>query len=150
MNPNITIIEYEDKYSKEIVNHIRKIAMDEFGYNKWKDYLDRMNFEEYKTEESKFWLALNDKDEVVGTIGALRKSHEEVYLNSLYLNKDYRKLGIATKLYNTFTNFIEEKEYKIITLRTFFKFVEAIKFYEKLGFKRYDKDEVSYYYRKYL
>lgn len=95
MKSKIEIIEYQEKYSKDIVKHIRKIAMDEFAYNDWENYFNRMSFEEYQNEGSKFWIALNDKDEVIGTIGALKVSNEEVKMNSLYVNSNYRQLGIA-------------------------------------------------------
>ena len=150
MKDKIKIIEYQDKYSKEIVNHIRKIAMDEFEYYDWEDYFNRMSFEEYQNNGSKFWIALNDKEEVIGTIGALRISDEEVRMNSLYVNKEYRKLGIAKKLYELLINFVKQEEYQKITLRTFFKFVNAINFYEKMGFERYDQDDESYFYMKIL
>lgn len=150
MKDKIKIIEYQDKYSKEIVNHIRKIAMDEFEYYDWEDYFNRMGFEEYQNNGSKFWIVLNDKEEVIGTIGALKISDEEVRMNSLYVNKEYRKLGIAKKLYELLINFVKQEGYKKITLRTFFKFVNAINFYENMGFERYDQDEESYFYMKIL
>lgn len=150
MKDKIKIIEYQDKYSKKIVNHIRKIAMDEFEYYDWEDYFNRMSFEEYQNKGSKFWIALNDKEEVIGTIGALRISDEEVRMNSLYVNKEYRKLGIAKKLYELLINFVKKEGYQKITLRTFFKFINAINFYEKMGFERYDQDEESYFYMKIL
>lgn len=150
MQSKIKIIEYQEKYSKDIVEHIRKIAMNEFKYDDWKDYFNRMSFEEYQNEGSKFWIALNDKDEVIGTIGALKVSSEEVKMNSLYVNSDYRKLGIAKELYELLINFAKQQGYKKITLRTFFKFVNAINFYEKIGFVKYAQDKESYFYIKKL
>ena len=91
MQSKIKIIEYQERYSKYIVEHIRKIAMNEFEYDEWEDYFNRMSFEEYQNEGSKFWIALNDEDEVIGTIGALKVSSEEVKMNSLYVNSNYRK-----------------------------------------------------------
>lgn len=150
MPSELEIIEYRDKYAKQIINHIRKIARDEFGYEDWEDYFNKMSFEEYKEEGSKFWIAVNDKDEVIGTIGALKVSEEEVRMNSLYVNKEYRQLGIAKKLYELLITFVKEQGYQQITLRTFFKFKHAICFYEKMGFKRYKQDDESYFYRKQL
>ena len=72
MQSIIKIIEYQEKYKNEIIEHIRTIAMDEFEYNDWQDYFNRMTFEEYQNEGSKFWIALNEKEEVVGTIGGLK------------------------------------------------------------------------------
>lgn len=42
---------------------------------------------------------LNKQDEVIGTIGVLKVSIEEIKMNSLYVNSDYRQLGIAKELY---------------------------------------------------
>ena len=64
MQDKIKTIEYQEKYSKDIVEHIRKITMNEFEYDDWEDYFNRMSVEEYQNEGSKFWIALNDKDEV--------------------------------------------------------------------------------------
>ena len=71
-------------------------------------------------------------------------------MNSLYIRKDYRKIGIATKLYSLLIIFCKEKRYKEITLRVFFNFTDAIHFYEKNGFEKYSQDEESYYYKKVL
>lgn len=71
-------------------------------------------------------------------------------MNSLYVNKEYRKLGIAKKLYALFIEFVKKQKYKNITLRTFFKFTNAINFYEKEGFIKYDEDDESYFYIKSL
>lgn len=150
MQNEVKIIEYQDDYEKQIVNHIRKIAKEEFGYNDWEDYFNKMTFEEYKQKGSKFWIAINDKKEVVGTIGALRVSDKEVKMNSLYVKKEYRKLGIAKKLYELLIDFVKQQGYEQITLRTFFKFANAIHFYEKIGFEKYKQDEESYFYRKQL
>lgn len=150
MQSDIKIIEYQDKYSKDIVEHIRNIAMNEFEYTDWENFFNRMSFEEYKGTGSKYWIVLNSEYEVIGTIGALKVSEEEVRMNSLYVNKDYRKLGIAKDLYKIFIDFAKQQGYKKITLRTFFKFTNAINFYEKLGFAKYDKDDESYFYMKML
>lgn len=150
MQSKIKIIEYQERYSEYIINHIRKIAMDEFEYNDWEDYFNRMSFEEYQKEGSKFWIALTAKDEVIGTIGALKVSKEEVKMNSLYVNSNYRQLGIAKELYELLIKFARHQNYKRITLRTFSRFKNAINFYEKMGFIKYDKDTESYFYMKIL
>lgn len=150
MQKEIEIIEYQDEYAKQIVNHIRKIAKEEFGYNDWEDYFNKMTFEEYKQKGSKFWIVIDDKKEVVGTIGALRISDREIKMNSLYVKEEYRKLGIAKKLYELLIDFAKQQGYQQVTLRTFFKFVNAIHFYEKMGFEKYKQDEESYFYRKQL
>ncbi len=71
-------------------------------------------------------------------------------MNSLYIKKDYRKIGLATNLYNLLVNFCIDKKYNEITLRVFFNFTDAINFYEKKGFVKYKQDDESYYYKKVL
>lgn len=143
------IIEYEDKYSNQIVEFIKEIAIKEYKYIDWEDYFRRMEFSKYKNnDDSKFYIALNNKNEIVGTIGALKITNEEVKMNSLYVRKDYRQLGIAKKLYELLLQFVKSKNYKVITLRTFLKFTNAINFYENNGFIKYNQDDESYFYKK--
>jgi len=91
-NEKIRIIEYEEKYKEKTINFLMNIAINEFGFDDWQDYFEKMNFDVYNEEESKFWLALSKEDEVLGTLGALKISKNgEVKLNSLYVDKNYRK-----------------------------------------------------------
>lgn len=144
------IVDYQEQYSKGIVEHIKRIAMDEFAYYDWEDYFKRMDFEAYQKPGSKFWVVLNDEGEVIGSIGALRVSEKEVKMNSLYVDQKYRKMGIAKKLYELLLVFAKEQGYEKITLRTFFRFVNAIDFYEKMGFVKEKQDEESCDYVKNL
>ena len=82
---SVSIIEYQDKYSKEIINHIRNIARNEFAYTDWENYFAKMTFDKYKEEGSKFWIALNDNGKIIGTIGVAKVSDDEVYINNLHI-----------------------------------------------------------------
>lgn len=146
----ITIIEHDDKYNEEIVSFIRNIAMNEFGYN-WRDYFEHMSFDEFENDGSKFWIVLNQKGKIIGTMGVVEVSkNDEAKLKSLYVDKTYRHHGIAKTLYENMISFVTEKGYNSIILQTHSKFNIAIKFYEKNGFKLYytDKGGDRLWYRK--
>lgn len=144
------IIKFDKKYAKKVVEFIKDIAINEYNCYGWKNYFERMNFQEYNNSDNIFYIVLNENDEIIGTIGGIKKENNTLYMNSLYVRKDYRKLGIGTKLYNMLLEFCKMKKYDKITLRVFFHFLDAIKFYEKNDFKKYSQDEVSYYYKKIL
>lgn len=148
MEKEITIIEYQEDYAMAVKEYIKSIAKKEFEYDDWEKYFNKMKSDEYKTDGNGFWIAFNKKDEIVGTIAAERRTTDIVYLCNLYIRKDYRRTGIATELYNTFLDFAHKQKYTIITLKTVFKFTDAVQFYEKLGFVKYGQDEESYFYRK--
>lgn len=75
--------------------------------------------------------------------------YQEKYSKDI-VNSDYRKLGIAKELYKLLISFAKQQGYKKVTLRTFFKFVNAINFYEKMGFVKYNQDDESCFYMKML
>lgn len=146
----MNIIKFERKYADKIVEFIKNIAMNEYGCYDWEDYFNRMDFKEYDSDDNIFYITLNEKDEIIGTIGGIKKEGNVLYMNSLYVRKDYRNSRLGTKLYNMLLEFCKIKAYKEITLRVFFQFTDAINFYEKNGFKKYNQDEESYYYKKVL
>lgn len=57
-------------------------------------------------------------------------------INNLYIIEKYRNNGIGKKLMQTMINALKEKGITNIELNTFSSNVDAIKFYEKLGFKK--------------
>lgn len=146
----MNIIKFDKKYANKVIEFIKAIAMNEYNRYDWEDYFNRMDFKEYEIDDNIFYIVLNEKNEIVGTIGGIKKEEGILYMNSLYIRKDYRKIGIATKLYSLLIIFCKEKRYKEITLRVFFNFTDAIHFYEKNGFEKYSQDEESYYYKKVL
>ena len=89
-----------------------------------------MDFKEYNSNDNICYIVLYEKNEIIGTIGGIKKDNS-LYMNSLYIKKHYRKMGLATNLYNLLVNFCIDKKYNQITLRVFFNFTDAINFYEK-------------------
>ena len=149
---NFTIINYEEKYFAETTKFLNEVAVNEFKFYDWKNYFDTGKFLQLKSNRDYFGIALNEKDEVIGTIGLTQDyEYKTAKLHSLYVKKEYRKNGIATSLYNVCEVFAKENNYDNIILHTYIEFTEAIKFYKKRGYKinnDIESQDGIWYYKK--
>ena len=59
-------------------------------------------------------------------------------INNLYVLVEYRHKGIGKQLMQTMMNSFREKGIETFELYAFSNNVDALKFYEKLGFKKYN------------
>lgn len=82
-----------------------------------------------------FWTAL-DRDSVVGTIGVVDISNNQVALKKMFVAKDFRgkELGVSQLLMNTALAWCKQKGVSAIYLGTTAKMYAAHRFYEKNGF----------------
>lgn len=137
MNDNYKIIEYKDTYREKVKTFLVNVAVNEFGFNEWNNYFTEANFLNLNLDKENFWIALNENNDIIATIGIMQDINENTAkLHSLYVRKDYRKKGIATILCNYCEKFAKEKGYESIILHTYTKFEEAMKFYKKIGYKQ--------------
>ncbi len=130
------IIEYNNNYFSKLQKFLINVAVKEYNYSEWLDYFNEMKFLPQNADEV-FYIAIDNANEIIGSIGATKIDNNVVKLHSLYVNKDYRNNGVGKNLYNTLLKFITQKNYTTIILNTFDKFNIAIKFYEKEGFSLY-------------
>ncbi len=65
----MNIIKFEKKYANKIVQFIKNIAINEYNCYDWENYFNRMDFKEYNNDDNIFFIALDEKDEIIGTIG---------------------------------------------------------------------------------
>lgn len=149
-NDRFKVVSYTDELRLDIIEFLKGVAIDEFGFNEWKDYLENKSFEPYKNGTSKFLIVYNNDNNIIATIGGLMKDNETIKLNSFYVKKDYRYHKIGTKLYNEIIKFSKEQNYKYMILCTYDKYDVATKFYQKRGFKIYKNDELERWYKKEL
>lgn len=133
------IVKYEDKYKKEIIDFLIKIAVDEFKHYNWIDYLNNKDFSPYLLDDSKFLIAIKD-NQIIGTIGGLKIDDKIIKLNSFYVDNKYRNQGIGKKLYRLLLYFCKEKQYKTIILCTYDEYDIAKKIYDKENFILYKED----------
>ncbi len=95
----------------------------------------------YNDIENEFILfyCLIDDGTVVGTVGLKKIDDKTAELKSLYLDKDLRGQGLGSKLMQYAINFANDSGYKTIVLDSMSQYKEALKLYERFGFKSYER-----------
>jgi len=88
----------------------------------------------YISTGNMFWIAIDDNDRVIGTIGTRIISENEMWLKRLYVKSTMKRQGIGKKLYKKSEEFANQKG--IVTIYTRFSsdYVEAQRFYPSIGF----------------
>tara|TARA_R110001592_G_scaffold141573_3_gene363194 strand:- start:2512 stop:2973 length:462 start_codon:yes stop_codon:yes gene_type:complete len=130
---DLQVRKYEDKYHQQF----KKISLDWLHqhhlYEKADDdLLDNPN--KYLEKGSSIFLAhFNDK--VVGTISLIPIDKYKYEILKLGVIEGYKGLGIGAKLMQVCIDICVEKKVKTITLESSSRLKNALKLYEKLGFK---------------
>lgn len=130
----IKIEQYSEEYRKKVIEFFLKVCVDEYGFEEWKEDIENMDNYTYIDDGGNFWIAVNEENNIIGTIGLRNKGNSVGELKSLYVHKKHREQGIAQDLLNTLINFA--KEYEKLILDTYRKFERAIRFYEKNRFTK--------------
>ena len=76
------------------------------------DLLDLDGF--YLNKGDMFWIALDDNDRVIVSVGCNLLLDGEAVLHRLYIKHDLKRQGIGTKLLNTAENFARENGRKVM------------------------------------
>lgn len=127
----VNIRSYEESYNKAINDFIISIYVEEFGFEEHREEIEKHNNEIYKKSDGKLWIALNEKNEIVGTIALLKHSDDNVELKKFYVRKDYRGQGVSKALYEKVMDMCEKSGFKRIFLGTYERLETAIQFYIK-------------------
>lgn len=143
-----TIKKYSEEYKEKVINFFLKICIDEFGFKEWEEDIKNMDNHTYENAGGNFWIALDENNNVIGTIGLKNKGQSVGELKSMYVHKKYRGQNIAQKLLDTLLDFAIQ--YERIILDTYKKFERAIGFYEKNGFVNTDQIGDKLVYEKYI
>lgn len=88
----------------------------------------------YISTGNMFWIAIDDNDRVIGTIGTKIISEHEMWLKRLYVKSTLKRQGIGKKLYKKAEEFAKKKGIDIIYTRFASDYVEAQRFYPAIGF----------------
>ena len=127
----VNIRSYEESYNKAINDFIISIYVEEFGFEEHREEIEKHNNEIYKKSDGKLWIALNEKNEIFGTIALLKHSDDNVELKKFYVRKDYRGQGVSKALYEKVMDMCKESGFKRIFLGTYERLETAIQFYIK-------------------
>ena len=134
------IIKYEEKYRDDMIFMIleAKNALGRVpGLNE--DLLDvRKNYLEVGDI---FWLAIDDNDRVIGSIGYNSiKDTDEVWLHRLFVKYNLKRQGIGSALLETAEQYLRKQEKKIAKVHLGGNdWVESWTFYPKHGYVEYQE-----------
>ena len=156
------IIAYKKEYKEQVIKLILDIQNREAGIDlslkEQPDLYDIQN--SYMDKGGGFWIALDEKDEVIGTIGLINKGKGYGILKKFFVRSDYRSKKVGFRLYEALLAFCSDKDFKIIILDTPAVAKASHQFYERNGFSKITKEELpisyefpdrnSYLYLKHL
>ena len=88
-----------------------------------------------------FWLAIDDNDRVIGSIGYNSiKDTDEVWLHRLFVKYNLKRQGIGSALLETAEQYLRKQEKKIAKVHLGGKdWVESWTFYPKHGYVEYQE-----------
>ncbi len=136
----VEIRPFTPELTEQVVALILGIENDELGFHMTvadqPDLLEIPSF--YQSGRGGFWVALNPENEVVGTIGLIDTGHEFGVVRKMFVKKEWRGSEKATAmgLFSRLENWAVEKGFESVMLGTHTVLKPAIRFYEKLGFRK--------------
>jgi N-acetylglutamate synthase-like GNAT family acetyltransferase len=141
---------YSDRYKEEVIKLILNVQNVEYGVGisveEQPDILDIQS--NYIKDGGNFWVALNDKGEVVGSIGLQKKNNEVAVLKKFFVYEAYRgkEFGIGARLYETLIDFAQKHKFSKVILDTPSKATRSHSFYKKAGFNEITKENLPIQY----
>lgn len=137
---NNVIIEYNSKFEYKVKKFLVDICVIEFGFDSWKNELENQNICEYKRDGGNFWIAIDNDENIIGTIALKNLGDNKGYLKSMYVDSNYRGSKIAKNLMDTLLDYAISNQYKSIELGTYTCLERAVAFYKKNKFQLKEQD----------
>jgi len=125
------IKEYDDKYNKKINDFIISIYVEEFGFEQHRIELEQNDNSVYAKNGGQLLFAIDEEDNIVGTIALVKHDAQNVEIKKLYVKKDCRGKGLSKQLYEKALTICKNSGFKRIFLGTYDKLEIAIYFYLK-------------------
>ncbi|OCT13641.1 GCN5 family acetyltransferase [Paenibacillus pectinilyticus] len=138
--------QFEDKYLEEIIELILYVQNYEFqldiSIDEQSDILDIQT--NYIHDGGNFWVALNEKRRVIGTIGLQKKTDEIFILKKFFVYIEYRggEFAVGQKLFEVLLEYAKQQGATTIFLDSPSIATRSHHFYEKNGFKVITKEEL--------
>ncbi len=146
----ISIQTYSDIYQKQVENLVLGIQNGEFNLGLTaQDQPDLPNIGEFY-KNGRFWVALDEENQVMGTIGLEPLNGSQAVLRKMFLDKSMRgnkDLNLAQNLVEILLRFAQEKGYQEIWLDTPPPAHAAHRFYERNGFELMPRESVPQTYK---
>jgi len=140
------IIKYEKKYRDDLIFMVleAKNALGRVpGLNE--DLLDIEGF--YFNKGDMFWIALDDNDRVIGSVGCNLLPDDEAVLHRLYIKYNLKRQGLGTEMLDVAENFAGKNGRKVMKVHLGDKvtYFESRSFYPKHGYEFIDADHMKKY-----
>lgn len=135
---NNKILEYRNEFENDIKNLISCIYIEEFKVEVGTDEIINEDIYGYIEKGGNFWIAVDDDNNILGTIGAKIVDEETLEIKRMYVKKEYRGYGIAQDLLNTLEAYAVQNGFKFLVLGTYERMERAIGFYKKNLFELED------------
>ena len=135
-----------NKDGKQIINLIRKCYQDYPNC-----YLDVENdspelkyvYSYFRKNKGKFWVfEINNK--IIGCMGIAPGREKNLEIHRLYIDKKYRRRGLAKRFMKMAEDFALKKKIKKITLWTDTRFKDSHKLYKKLHYRKLKRTRKLY------
>jgi len=142
----IIIKGYTEENKNDIIDLILDIQQNEFeipiSKDDQPDLNDIPNF--YQSGNGNFWVALNNKNQIVGTVALIDIGSRQGALRKMFVRQDYRGRthNVAKLLLQQLMEWARQRNIEGIYLGTTEKFLAAHQFYEKNGFIQIDKEDL--------
>ncbi len=94
--------------------------------------------EKYKTV-----FVAYENEKPVGCIAITEVQDEVCSIGRVFVREEYRNRGVATKLLNKVEECAKKENARILQLDTYERFIPAVHLYEKFGFRKITKNELS-------
>ncbi len=149
------IKKFEEKYNEIVNNFVASIFVEEFNFEKYRENILTYNNKNYAKSGGLMWIAVNEDDEVIGTIAIMKKSQKSAELKTFYVDNNYRGNGISKKLYTTAIEYCKKIHINKVFLGTYDRMETAIHFYKNRGFNevkalRQGEDEDARFFEMYI
>ena len=102
------IKKYEESYKEQLIGFITEILVDEFGFEQFREPLKNVEFCDNKNKFN--WIALDEKNNIIGTITLEKKDEIEAGLRKFYVKKEYRGSGLSKELFNSLLDFAKDRK----------------------------------------
>lgn len=142
MNIEIRNAIYEDKdILNEMLEKLIRYEYDHYNINVKEDFKITSFFDKKLKEDNSIVLVACYNNNIIGYIYAYIDSDNkitkdlEAFVNSLYIEEDYRNKKIGTKLIKELIEVLKRKDVKFISIDNMVNNIEARSLYEKLDFK---------------
>ena len=130
---SMKLIAYTNVYKQAVIDLILHIQKDEFGVAI--DLEDQPDLQNILEHYSQFWLAVDEEEGVIGTLGIVKFDKQQAVLKKMFVKADYRGKAVSKALLETLFEYCQKEGIKEVYLGTVDKFKAAHRFYEKNGFE---------------